>query len=79
MPPAKRAVPSVQVNIKLYLRPDEDADLLQLFQSIPPQQRARAIKLALRSGTGAAVLSATLADDAAHCAATLLEDSGLVF
>ena len=41
---------SVIVSVKFHLRPDEDADLIRFFASIPLYRRAAAVKAAMRSG-----------------------------
>lgn len=65
---------SVIVNVKLHLRPDADADLIDFFASIPAYRRAGAVKAALRTGglTAAAALQLPADDELLDQAAGLL-------
>lgn len=44
------AQPSICIPVLLRLRPEEDADLIQFFDSLPPRRRAVMLKSALRGG-----------------------------
>ena len=56
-------VPSVRVNLCLWLRPGEDDDLIEFFSQVPSRRRPSALKTALRVGGMSAGMAATPAND----------------
>lgn len=55
--------PSIVVNVKLYLIPGEDDDLIQWFTQIPPGMRARCVMAGLRGASLDTVVLEGLPDD----------------
>ncbi len=58
----RKRLPTINVHVRMVLRPGRDDDLIQFFESIPPGRRAEAVKATLRGGNladGLAIAQAT--------------------